>query len=328
MLVALIVLGVVAVLAVGALVVLLRRPTSVPGSVSVIDPALQAEVRAQATRLDRLADGLNQTGAGQEAMRRGLEQTRGMVAEMRAREQERRIHEEEARATLQRLEATFLGAASRGRVGENVVWEALQTLPPDMVDTGFHVNGKTVEFSLRLPDGRRLPVDSKWAGVAELEALEVAQGEDRTRLARVLEKLVADRAKEVAKYLDPSVTTPLAVAAVPDAVFAVVRRAHIDAYGWGVLIVPYSTALPVLLALYSLCCRMGADGADVGALVSEVTSSLDGIERALENSVERSAKMAQNAAADIRSHLGRARGALGRARLEEAPDVPALRAVD
>ncbi|MCA1726398.1 MAG: hypothetical protein LC722_01705, partial [Actinobacteria bacterium] len=145
-----------------------------------------------------------------------------------------------------------------------------------------------------------------------------------------VEKLAAARANEVAKYLDPSLTTPFAVAAVPDAVHAVLRRAHLDAHARGVLLVAYSSALPAVLALYSLCCRLGADGADVGALVGEVTVALDGIERTLENSVERSAKMAQNAAADIRTHLGRARGALGRARqMEEQPEplVP-LRAVD
>jgi DNA recombination protein RmuC len=334
MLVALIVLGGVAALALVAVVALVRRPQPEPAAalapVTVVDPALQAELRSQAARIDRLSDGLAQSGAGQEAMRTGLDQTRAMLADMRSREQERRIHEEEARASLQRLEATFLGASSRGRVGENVVWEALQMLPPDMVDTQFHVNGKVVEFCLRLPDGKRLPVDSKWTGVTELELLENAQGDDRLRIARALEKLAADRAKEVAKYLDPSLTTPFAVAAVPDAVHAVLKRAHLDAHARGVLLVPYSAALPIVMALYSLCCRLGADGADVGALVGEVSSALDGIERTLENSVERSAKMAVNAAAEIRTNLGRARGALGRARLaEEDPEPLApLRAVD
>jgi DNA recombination protein RmuC len=334
MLAALIVVGVVAALALAAVFVLLKRrnvldPPALPPIVAT-DPALQAEVRAQSARLDRLADGLTQAGHGQEAMRTGLEQTRRMLAEMRAREQERRLHEEEARASLQRLEATFLGASSRGRVGENVVWEALQMLPADMVDTQFHVNGKVVEFCLRLPDGKRMPVDSKWTGVAELEALESAHGEERVRLARSLEKLAAQRANEVAKYLDPSLTTPFAVAAVPDAVHGVLRRAHLDAHGRGVLLVPYSSALPVVLALYSLCCRLGNDGADVGALVGEVTAALDGIERTLENSVERSAKMAQNAAAEIRTNLGRARGALGRARIgdEDPAELVPLRAVD
>jgi len=328
--VALIVLGVVAALALAAVLVLARRqsPAAPVAPIAVLDPGLQAEVRAQAARLDRLADGLNQAGLGQEAMRSGLDQTRGLLSDMRAREDERRVHEEEARASLQRLEATFLGAASRGRVGENVVWEALAALPPDMVDTNFRVNGKLVEFCLKLPDGRRLPVDSKWAAVAEVEALETARGEERVRLGRAAEKLVAERAREVAKYLDPSATTPFAVAAIPDVVHAALKRAHIEAHAFGVLLVPYSSVLPTLLALYSLCCRLAPDGdVDVGGLVAEVGTALDGIERVLENSVERAAKMSTNAAGDIRVHLGRARGALGKARAGEVDVVP-LRAVD
>jgi DNA recombination protein RmuC len=316
----------VAVLALAALAVaggaLARRPVPV-------DEALREEVRAQAVRLDRIADGLHREALDQDNVRDQLHHARSLLGEMRARDDERRDRDEEARRALHRLEATFLGAASRGRVGENVVWEALSMLPPDMVDTGFRVNGKLVEFSLRLPDGRRLPVDSKWSALAEVEALASAEGADRARLAQAVERVVAERAREVAKYLDPSLTTPFAVAAVPDAAHAVLRKAHLDAFQAGVLLVPYSTALPVLLALYALCCRLGgSDGVDVGGLLTEVGSSLDGIERVLENHVERAGKMAQNAAVEIRTHLGRARGALGKARPVGPEEVTPLRVVE
>ena len=319
-------LAVVTVVAAGAAalvaVVLVRgRPT---------DGELAARVEAQAARFDRLADAWGRRVTDDQTLRQGLEETRRAVDDLRSRDEERRQRDEEARATLRRLETTFLGAASRGAVGENVVWEALSVLPPDMVDTGFRVGGKLVEFALRLPDGRRLPVDSKWAGVAEVEALEEAEGADRQRLAGAVERLVAGRAREVAKYLDPSLTAPFAVAAIPDAAYAVLRRAHLDAYGDRVLLVPYSGALPVLLALYGLCCRLGVDAADVGTLISEVEGALVGIERDLENRVERAAHMTQNAAADIRVQIGRARGAAARARAGGAIDEghPRLRAVE
>jgi DNA recombination protein RmuC len=289
-----------------------------------------ARIEAQSARLDRLADALGRQSLDDQALRQGLVDTRRAVDDLRARDEERRERDEESRAAIRRLETTFLGAATRGAVGENVVWEALSVLPPDMVDTGFRVNGKQVEFALRLPDGRRLPVDSKWAGVAEIEALEEAEGPDRQRLAGSVERLVAGRAREVAKYLDPSLTAPFAVAAVPDAAYGVLRRAHLEAYGDRVLLVPYSGALPVLLALYALCCRLGVDAADVGALVSEVEGALAAIERDLENRVERGAQMTQNAAAEIRVQIGRARGAAARTRAGGAidGDQPRLRAVE
>lgn len=319
-------LAVVTAVAAGAaalIAVLLVRRT--PG-----DGEVTARIEAQSARLDRLADAMGRQSLDDQALRQGLVDTRRAVDDLRARDEERRERDEESRASLRRLETTFLGAATRGGVGENVVWEALSVLPPDMVDTGFRVNGKQVEFALRLPDGRRLPVDSKWAGVAEIEALEEAEGPDRQRLAGSVERLVAGRAREVAKYLDPSLTAPFAVAAVPDAAYGVLRRAHLEAYGDRVLLVPYSGALPVLLALYALCCRLGVDAADVGALVSEVEGALAAIERDLENRVERGAQMTQNAAAEIRVQIGRARGAAARTRAGGAidGDQPRLRAVE
>jgi len=280
---------------------------------------------AQAAELRRLADAVGRQALDDRGLREDLARTRGAVDELRVRDEERRARDEVAQGAVRRLEAAFLGASSRGRVGENVVWEALSVLPPDMVDTGFRVNGKLVEFCLRLPNGQRLPVDSKWAAVAELEALESAEGPERQRLAGSIERIVAERAKEVAKYLDGGLTTPFAVAAVPDAVHAVLRKAHLDAYGHGVLLVPYSSALSILLALYSLCCRLGTDHADVGAALAEVGAALDAIERTLENSIERAAKTAQNGAAEIRAQVGKGRGALARTRAqsdEPANDVP------
>jgi DNA recombination protein RmuC len=284
-------------------------------------PAIEAQ-------LARLADAAVRQAADDRVVREALAHTRQALDELRVRDEERRRQDQSARDSLHRLETAFLGASSRGRAGENVVWEALSALPPDMVDSGFRVNGKVVEFSLRLPDGRRLPVDSKWTAAAELEALEAADGEDRRRLAQTVERAVAARAREVSKYLDPAATTPFAVAAIPDGAYDVLRKAHLDAFAVGVLLVPYSSALPVLLALYALCCRLGDDATDVGTLVMEVGSALDGIDAAVENRVERVAKMAQSAAADVRGHVARARQAIAAARSAGRRDeVPLLHEV-
>jgi DNA recombination protein RmuC len=277
------------------------------GLLALVVLAAAAIRREMVARMDRLGDAVARGTADDRALRQGVTETRALLEEMRRRD-------EEDRASLRRLETAFLGAATRGRVGENVVWEALSVLPPDMVDAGFRVNGKMVEFALRLPDGRRLPVDCKWTGVAEMEALESADGPERRRLSQAVERLVSQRAREVSKYLDPSLTAPFAVAAVPDSAYGVLRRAHLDAFGARVLVVPFSGALPVLLALYALCRRLDGRATDVGAVVSEVGDALDAIERALETRVEQAAKLSQNAAAEVRTQLGRARGALARGR--------------
>jgi DNA recombination protein RmuC len=193
-----------------------------------------------------------------------------------------------------------------------------------MLCTDLRVNGKVVEFGLELPDGRRLPIDSKWPAVAELEALEACEDPgDRELLARAVERLVAGRAREVAQYVDPATTAPVAVAAIPDAAYGVLRRAHADAFARGVVVVPYSTAMPVLLFLYSLVHRFGAAD-DARAALEEVASLLDAMEAVIENKVVRTARMAANAADELRSALGAARGSVARGRVSSAAREPAL----
>jgi DNA recombination protein RmuC len=211
------------------------------------------------------------------------------------------------------LATVLAGGASKGRAGEFILREHLAELPPGMLVTDFRVNGKVVEFGLLLPDGRRLPIDSKWSAVAELEALEAARDStERDACARAVERAVTSRAKEVAQYLDPAVTAPVAVAAVPDAAYRVLKRAHADAFAKGVIIVPYGSALPIALFLYSLVRRFG-DAADVQAALSEVASVLDALGSIVENRFQKAATMLTNGTDEFRSLLSKARGSIARA---------------
>ncbi|HEX6131143.1 MAG TPA: DNA recombination protein RmuC, partial [Actinomycetota bacterium] len=261
----------------------------------------------------RLADAAAQRDLAGEQLRDGLEGARRALDELRLREQERRVRDDEHREVVRRLATVLAGGASKGRAGEHVLREHLAGLPPSMLVSDFRVGGKVVEFGLLLPDGRRLPIDSKWTALAELEALERAGDPvERDACARAVEKAVALRAREVAQYLDPAVTAPVAVAAVPDAAYAALKRAHADAYAKGVVIVPYSSALPIVLFLYSLVQRFG-DAADVQVALAEVAGVLDAIEGLVENRVVKAAKVLTNGADELRSQLGRARGSIARA---------------
>src|SRR5580765_2015948 len=226
---------------------------------------LREHVQLQAGELRRIADQGAQRDLASEQLRQGLEGARRALEELRTHEQDRRATDGEQREVVRRLATVLAGGASKGRAGEFILREHLAELPPGMLVTDFRVNGKVVEFALLLPDGRRLPIDSKWSAVAELEALESARdAAERDACARAVERAVTARAKEVAQYLDPAVTAPVAVAAVPDAAYRVLKRAHADAYAKGVIIVPYGSALPIVLFLYSLVRRFG-DAADVQA---------------------------------------------------------------
>jgi DNA recombination protein RmuC len=300
--------------AIGGAVVLATRGSARPGTAR-----LEARLEVQAAELRRLADGAVVQGGGADEIRRELAAARSALERLTVREEERRDRDRESWEVVRRLSTVLAGGASKGRAGENVLREHLAQLPPGMLVTDLRVNGRVVEFALDLPDGRRLPIDSKWSAMAELEALEAcedpAEGE---LLARDVERLVAARAREVAQYLDPAVTSPVAVAAIPDAAYAVLRRAHADAFTRGVVIVPYSTALPVLLFLYSLVHRFGGAD-DARAALEEVASLLDAMEGVVENKVARAATMIGNAADELRSGLGKARGSVARGRAGPRP---------
>jgi RmuC family len=281
--------------------------------------ALRAQLQVQAGELRRLAD----QGAGRdlaaEQLRQGLDGARRALDELRTRDQERRAQDADQREVVKRLATVLAGGASKGRAGEHILRSQLAELPPGMLCTDFRVNGKVVEFGLLLPDGRRLPIDSKWTAVAELEALEAAADlTERDACARAVERAVASRAKEVAQYLDPTVTAPAAIAAVPDAAYQVLKRAHADAFARGVIIVPYGSALPVALFLYSLVRRFG-DAADVQSVVSEIAVVLDTLGSIVENRVQKAATMLANGADEFRSQLGRARGSIARAQVSTEP---------
>ena len=297
---------------IGGAAMFLRRP---PVTAARDDPfaLVEARLEAQNAELRRLADSAVGRELAGEQLRTGLDGARRVLEALQLRDAERQSVDADQREVIKRLSTVLAGGAAKGRAGENVLRDHLSELPPGMLVTDFRVGGKVVEFGLLLPDGRRLPIDSKWTALAELEALEDAESPGEVDACiRAVEKAVTLRAREVAQYLDPAVTAPVAVAAVPDAVYGVLRRAHADAYAKGVVVVPYSHALPIVLFLYSLVQRFG-DAADVQASLAEVAGVLTTIESVLENKLARAAVMLSNGTDELRSSVGKARGSIARA---------------
>jgi len=281
---------------------------------------LDARLAATDAGVRRLTDASLLGDRGAREVRQEVSAVREVLDRIQVREQERREREEQAWANLRRMSSVLSGSQRVGRAGERVLDEVLGSLPPSMLERDFRVNGRVVEFALVLPDGKRLPIDSKWPAERELQLLDgPAEGEERERAVLAVERIVARRAKEVSGYRDPSLTAPLAVAAVPDAAYAVLRRAHVDAYRLGVIVVPYSTALPIVLALHVLASRLGAVG-DVQSCLADVGAVLDAMEATLENKLERASTMLANGTGELRGQVGQARTAVARAR-ERGPEA-------
>jgi hypothetical protein len=103
---------------------------------------------------------------------------------------------------------------------------------------------------------------------------------------------------------------------VPDAVYGVLKRAHADAFAHGVVVVPYGSALPIVLFLYELVRRYG-DGSDAQASLAEIARALDAMDAIVENRFAKAATMLTNGADEFRTHLGKARGSIARAQVAD-----------
>ncbi|MFN2590368.1 MAG: hypothetical protein ABR518_06330 [Actinomycetota bacterium] len=275
--------------------------------VAAVHRRMEARLMATDAELRRLADGVAFREHGAEEVRREVLAFRQILDGFRVRDEERRGREDQAWTALNRVSSVLAGSQRAGRAGENVLLEALGHLPPSMLVRDFRVNGRVVEFGLVLPDGRRLAVDSKWPAEREVAALaDCTDPLERDRLVKLIERTVTERAREVSGYRDPAITAPVAVAAVPDAAYAVLRRAHADAYRQGVVVIPYSMALPTVLFLHAFVSRFGS-ATDLQACLNDLSAILDGLELTLENKVAKAATMLANGADELRGHVGKAR---------------------
>jgi hypothetical protein len=100
--------------------------------------------------------------------------------------------------------------------------------------------------------------------------------------------------------------------AVPDAVYACCRKAHRVAKESRVLIVSYSLAVPVLMAVWNLygAYTREVDEAQILARIHEVSFHLQEMGDRIEGQLSRGLKMAGNAAGELRTLVTSARTSL------------------
>ena len=307
------VLAVVAAAAAGFLVASARRA---PSDVAVVQRGLEQLARAQEETRREVQQGreaalVGLAGATQDLQGR-IAVAHRALAEVKAIEHARTSQLDRAADSLRRLELIVAGSSTRGRAGENVLARALGQLPPDMLEANATFGGRVVEYALRLPGGRLLPIDSKWTSVAELERLEAAdEPEERRRLGELVAREVRARARDLGKYLDPERTLALAVLAVPDSVLGAAPHAQSEGWRDGVLVVPYSLALPFVLGLYRLAVRYGAapDAEELQARLVQLDESLRRVDEEVEGRLSRAIAQAANARDALRGEVAQARRA-------------------
>ena len=124
------------------------------------------------------------------------------------------------------LQKTLSGVKTRGVWGEAHLSNLLsETLNPEQYETNFKPHGsrgETVEFALKIPgaDGSAvyLPVDAKFP-LTRFEGLQQAlagqKADSITKARKALAKEIKTQAKNIAKYVNPPLTTDFAVMYLP-----------------------------------------------------------------------------------------------------------------
>ena len=218
----------------------------------------------------------------------GVHQSAQELARLKGeRESDLREFRDQMKGVNQKLGGVYSTLTGRksGGAGENILREALRAFPPEWVRAPYY----DVEFGLVMPDRLVMPIDSKFAAAELLERLGVSEDEqEKDDLIQEIEARVLKRAREVAKYIDPNSTTALAVCAVPDSAFALLRRAPFQAYqDCKVLITPYSMAAPFLLAMFDLRLKYVGqmDETRLDAFIGSIEQAVKSLKDSLENKI-------------------------------------------
>jgi DNA recombination protein RmuC len=279
-------------------------------------------------RLQEIKEKISLGSQLQDNLKNGLEKTReelksltrDLLEELRKRDEIRKEREREFLERIKRIDEIIAGTSAKGLSGEEILTETFKKLPPEMIETNFKVGGKVVEFALVLPNGKRLPIDSKWPAGNLLLKLEKEQDQEkRKEIIEEIEEKVIERIKEVKQYIDPNLTWSQAVVALPDSVFSVCKKAHLRARENNIILIPYSMVLPLLLYMYRLHLQY-AISIDIENLQNHllaISKNLDEMENILENKIYRGATMISNAYSEYKQYLSQIRSSIIKLKGEE-----------
>lgn len=263
--------------------------------------------------LTQISEKMGQQIQMQEFLKNGITKTQEELNRLKQAEELRKQRETENIERIKRLDAIIAGSYAKGVSGENILREIFKQFPKEMIATNFMVGGKVVEFGLVLPNKKIIPIDSKWtASKLVLELEKDRSPEEKEKIIEEIEKEVIKRIKEVKQYIDPSTTWSQAIVAVPDSVYAVCRKPHIEAQKTDIILMPYSMTLPLLLYMYRLHIQyaQSVDLENLQSHLNNISKNLNEMESILENQIARGGTMITNAYTTYKQIMSRIKSSL------------------
>lgn len=278
---------------------------------------LPVEVRGLSERIATVERGQGAVGQDLHSVSsnllRELSQARNTLTELQTQARVRAEQDQLVATSVRRLETVIAGTYSKGAAGENMLEALFAQLPAEWQVRDFTVGSKTVEFALRLPNNRLLPIDSKWAATSLLEQMVASDDPiERQRLKRQIESVVLGKAKEVRKYLDPDLTLDFGLAAVPDAVYDICTGIQCECFEQKVVLIAYSMFVPYLLLVFQMVLQtsQNIDMEKLASCLAAAEESAKKIGEELEGRFNRSITMLMNSKEEMKGQLSRINGSL------------------
>lgn len=280
-----------------------------------------AVLAEKVAHLEPVAQNINSTLTSE------LTKVRENLASIQEHARARQEIEQRTIDSVKRLELIIAGTQSKGTAGENIVELVFAKLPVEWQIRNFTVNGRVVEFGLRLPSNLILPIDSKWPATNLVEQFALAEDANkREGLKRDIEKEIVRKAKEVSKYVEPGITMPFAIAVIPDAVYELSAAVQSEAFQSNVVLVSYSMFVPYLFLTIQTAVKtlQTVDLQKLDAYLDAIQNSINKLQEELDGRFARALTMLNNSRDDMRAHISKASGSLTSLQISAPSPNPSL----
>ncbi|KCZ71259.1 hypothetical protein ANME2D_02461 [Candidatus Methanoperedens nitroreducens] len=242
------------------------------------------------------------------AMHNEISQTKNSLTELQAHVKARQDVEQRTAESIKRLETIIAGTSTKGAAGENILEVVFAKLPPDWQVRNFKVGNKHVEFGLRLPNNLIVPIDSKWPATSQLEQLASCEDiDEQQELKTQIESVILNKAKEVKKYINPSLTVNFGIVAVPDAVYGMCNGIQADVFQQNIVLVSYSMFVPYLLLVFQTVLKtsQNIDLEKLDAHLQVAQASVKALQGELEGRYSKAIKLLNNSHIEMSAHLSK-----------------------
>jgi DNA recombination protein RmuC len=261
------------------------------------------------------------------AMRTELSHAKNDLTELHTHVRAEQESERQIAESVRRLETVIAGTQTKGLAGENVLEVVFAKLPIEWQVRDFKIGGKCVEFALRLPNNLIMPIDSKWTATNLLEQfVNTDDIQEQQRFKKAIEDVVIQKAKEVRKYIDPSITVNFGIAVIPDAVYDLCMGIQTEIFKMNVVLISYSMFVPYLLLVFQMSLKnsQSIDLQKLDAYLQTIQESVTSLQDELDGRFSRAITMMNNSRDDMRAILGKIGGSLTSLQLGAGATATAL----